>query len=73
MNKVFRFHKATTARIHDAIPNLILRMDLERDETKPPNYQGQGERLAGLLLETMPTATLLSMVETLTAKLSNGE
>lgn len=73
MNKVFRFHKATAARQNDNIPNLILRMELNRDETSPPNYQGQGQRLAGLLLDTMPTATLISMVESLTAKLSNGE
>ena len=73
MNRVFRFHKATTSKTWPSLPNLVLRMDLERDETKPPNYQAQGKRIAGLLVEIMPTATLVALVESLTERLSNGE
>ena len=69
---VFRFHKATAARKYDTTPDLTLHMDLERDEAKPPDYRSQGQRLAHLLLNTMPTATLQAMVATVNTELAQG-
>lgn len=73
LNREFRFHKATTRNNWPSVPNLVLRMDLDRDETNPPNYQAQGKVIAGLLVEVMPTATLVALAESLTERLSSGE